>query len=70
MSYEYVSLDVLSKRLRLPRRFLREQVEAGTIPYLRIGGRLRFEEAAVAEALRRQAEAKAPPARREEPTRG
>jgi len=56
MSYEYLSLDVLSKRLRLPRRFLREEASAGRIPCLKVGGRLRFEEAAVAEALRRQAE--------------
>jgi excisionase family DNA binding protein len=56
MTNEYISLEVLSKRLRLPPRFLRKEAEAGRIPCLKVGGRLRFEEAAVAEALRRQAE--------------
>jgi excisionase family DNA binding protein len=60
MTNEYISLDELSVRLRLPRRFLRQEVNAGRIPYLRVGGRLRFEAAAVGEALRRQAEARAP----------
>jgi excisionase family DNA binding protein len=56
MSDEYISLDVLAGRLKLPRRFLREQARRGLIPFLRVGGRLRFEEIAVREALRRQTE--------------
>lgn len=51
----YHSLDSLAVTLALPRRFLREQVDAGTIPCLRIGGRLRFDEGAVREALRKLA---------------
>lgn len=48
----YLSLDALAVRLGLSRPFLREQVKRGTIPYLRVGGRLRFEEMAVRETLR------------------
>jgi excisionase family DNA binding protein len=48
----YHSLDSLAVTLGLPRRFLREQVQEGQIPYLKIGGRLRFDEGAVREALR------------------
>ena len=50
----YMSLDALAARLGLPRNFLREQVRRGTIPHLRVGGRLRFEESAVRDALRQQ----------------
>jgi len=51
----YISLDALASALGLPRRFLREQAERGGIPCLRIGGRLRFEETEVREALRKAA---------------
>ena len=52
---EYVSLDELATRLRLPRSYLREQAKRGAIPHLCIGGRLRFEQTAVCDALRQQA---------------
>jgi excisionase family DNA binding protein len=50
----YMSLDALAARLGLPRGFLRDQARRGTIPHLLAGGRLRFEESAVREALRQQ----------------
>ena len=53
---DYLSLDALAARLKLPRPYLREQVEARHIPALRIGRVLRFDEAAVRDALRRLAE--------------
>lgn len=54
----YISLDVLAIRLGLPLSFLREQVQRGTIPFLRINRWLRFDEAAVRVALLRLQEAK------------
>jgi excisionase family DNA binding protein len=51
----YISLDALAAALALPRRFLRQEVERGAIPCLRIGGWLRFEEAEVRKALRKAA---------------
>jgi len=56
METPYISLDVLAARLGLPRTFLRRQADGGVIPHLRVGGRMRFEESAVREALRRQAD--------------
>ena len=56
MDTQYISLDALACRLGLPRRFLREQARRGVIPCLRIGGRMRFEESTVREALHRKAE--------------
>ena len=60
---EYISLDVLAIRLRLPRSFLRRQVALGTIPCIRLPGkgRLRFDEEAVRNALRRFTAVEAPP---------
>lgn len=55
----YISLEALAASLGLPKPFLRKQAERGLIPCLRVGGRLRFEEPAVREALRRQATPKA-----------
>ena len=55
MDARYISLDTLAARLGLPRTFLREQPRLGVIPHLYVGGRMRFEESAVREALRRQA---------------
>jgi excisionase family DNA binding protein len=57
METSYISLDVLAARLGLPRPFLREQAQRGVIPYLCVRGRMRFEESAVRDALRREAEA-------------
>lgn len=55
MDRRFITLHALATRLGLPRRFLREQARRGVIPYLLVGGRMRFEESAVCEALRRQA---------------
>jgi excisionase family DNA binding protein len=55
MDTRYISLHALAARLGLPQRFLREQARRGVIPHLCVGGRMRFEEGAVCEALRRQA---------------
>ena len=54
MDTRFIPLCALASRLGLPRRFLREQARRGVIPFLRVGGRMRFEEAAGCEALRRQ----------------
>jgi len=54
-THEFLSLDELATRLRLPRSYIREQAKRGGIPHLCVGGRLRFEEAAVRDALRQQA---------------
>ena len=54
-THEFLPLDELATRLRLPRSYLREQAKHGAIPHLCVGGRLRFEEAAVRDALRQQA---------------
>ena len=54
MERRFITLSRLAARLGLPQRFLREQARRGLIPYLLVGGRMRFEEAAVCEALRRQ----------------
>ena len=55
MDAQYISLDALATRLGLPRAYLRDQARRGRIPHLQVGGRLRFEESVVREALRRQA---------------
>lgn len=46
-----VNLVGLATRLSLPREWLREQALAGLIPCLRVGNQLRFNVAAVREAL-------------------
>lgn len=48
MDRRFITLYALATRLGLPRRFLREQAR-GVIPYLLVGGRMRFEESAVCE---------------------
>jgi len=58
MDRRFITLSRLAARLGLPRRFLREQARRGLIPHLLVGGRMRFEEAAVCEALRRQSVAR------------
>ncbi len=56
MDTSYISLDVLAARLGLPKPFLREQARRGLIPCLMVGGKMRFEESSVRDALRRQAQ--------------
>ena len=62
MDHEYLSLDALAGRLGLPRSFLRRQVALGAIPCIRLPGkgRLRFDEEAVRDALRRFTAVEAP----------
>ena len=55
MSTSVVTLSGLAARLRLPRRWLRQQAIAGRIPCLRVGRRFLFSPAAVEEALARLA---------------
>ena len=48
---EYISLEKVSRQLRLPQKYIRQQTEAGKIPHLVVGGRLRYQVRAVREAL-------------------
>ncbi len=65
MEIEYISLDVLAARLRLPRPYLRDLARDGLIPCLKPNRRLlRFDEEAVRAALRRLAETAATAARK------
>jgi len=50
---EYLPLDALAATLGLPRSYLRRMAREGSIPALNVNGRLRFDEAAVREALAR-----------------
>jgi hypothetical protein len=50
---EYTSLEKVSRQLRLPQSYIRQQTEAGKIPHLIVGGRLRYQVKAVREALAR-----------------
>ena len=55
MITSYISLDCLAIRVRLSRPFLRGLAKCGKIPYLSDAGRMRFNEAAVHDALRIEA---------------
>lgn len=48
---EYISLELISARLNLPEKYLKELIEEGKIPYLAVGKRKRFQEQAVRAAL-------------------
>ncbi len=52
---EVLNVYQLANRYRLPVAWVMAQVDAGTIPHLRVGQRLLFNPAAVAEALARLA---------------
>lgn len=65
---EYISLDCLAVRLRLPRKYLRKLAVAGDIPSLRVGRWLRFDEASVRAALIVVATSRKPAAQGPEPT--
>ena len=52
----YISLEALASTLRLPLNYLRELVKANKIPSLNVNGRLRFNPAAVQQALDKLAE--------------
>ncbi len=47
----YITLDSLVTRLNLPKKFLKDLVKEGDIPYLEVNGRLRFSEPEVRGAL-------------------
>jgi len=68
MDDEYISLYVLAARLKLPRPFLRDCARRGSVPSLTVGGRLRFDEMAVREALREMAQGRADGLRQAEAT--
>ena len=55
-SQGFVSLDVTSTQLGLPRDWLREQADAGSIPCLQVRGRRFFDVGAVRDALLNQLE--------------
>jgi len=48
---EYISLEILAAKLRLPQSYLRNLVENSQIPALKVNGRLRFNFEAVEKAL-------------------
>jgi hypothetical protein len=52
-----LSLFQLAERTRLPQRWLRQEALGGRLPCLRVGRMLRFNLAAVEEALARRAAA-------------
>jgi hypothetical protein len=47
----FVTLETLSAEFHLPQRYLRDLASQKKIPYLEVGGRLRFDPLTVAEAL-------------------
>lgn len=48
---EYMTLDRISTRLNLSKKFLQQQIKAGKIPHLVVKDKLRFREDAVRKAL-------------------
>jgi len=52
MGTAILSLEALAIRLALPKTYLRKLAAEGAIPSLDVSGRLRFDAAAVIEALR------------------
>lgn len=52
MTNEFISLETLAIRLGLSKAFLAELANQSKIPFLTAGGRRRFNEDDVAEALR------------------
>jgi hypothetical protein len=51
MVTEYLPLEALAARLNLPQRYLKGLALASDIPSLNVNGRLRFNPAAVQQAL-------------------
>ncbi len=51
MIVEYIAIDRLSKSLGLPSGFLKGLANKGSIPYLDVNGRKRFNERNVRDAL-------------------
>jgi len=54
-THNLVTLIELSDALGMPARWLRQQAEAGAIPYLRVGRRRFFNLSAVRQTLARRA---------------
>lgn len=52
---KYISLEVLAIKLNLPQAYIRQLIAKGKIPHLNVNGRLRFNPAAVQQALDRLA---------------
>lgn len=52
---EPLDLDRMARRLRVPKKWLREHADAGEIPVLRVGGRYFFSERAVLAAIEAKA---------------
>ncbi len=48
---EYISLEILAAKLKLPQNYLRNLAESHQIPTLNVGSRLRFNPEAVQQAL-------------------
>ena len=48
---EYISLEILAAKLRLPQSYLRNLAEKSQIPALNVNGRLRFNLVAVQQVL-------------------
>ena len=55
MEARYYNLESVAAKLNLPQRFIKEQADQKRIPFLKVGGRLRFNPAAVQNALDRLA---------------
>lgn len=49
--YTYVSLEALAVELGLPKLYLKQLAVKGSIPFLNVNGRLRFNPVAVQQAL-------------------
>lgn len=49
----YISLEKVAREVNLPQRYIRKETEAGKIPHLVVGGRLRYQLKAVRAALER-----------------
>ena len=54
-SHELLDLDRLARRLRIAKRWLKAETQAGRIPYLQAGQRKLYNPAAVRAALAQQA---------------
>jgi hypothetical protein len=50
---KFETLEGLAAEFHLPQRYLRDLANQGKIPFLNVGGRLRFNPRAVADALDR-----------------
>jgi predicted transcriptional regulator len=48
---QYISVEVLSAKTKLPQKYLKELAKKNVIPALNVNGRLRFNPEAVQQAL-------------------